>query len=70
MAWDSKYLENRKLEIKNGQVNIYLYHAGVYYETLYVGNAVSARWEGLDLIVTLADGTVRRYINKNSYVSY
>lgn len=68
MAWEDKYFENGKLEISNGNVNIYLPHG--YYETQYVGNAVSARWERRDLIVTLADGTVRRYTKKNLYERY
>ncbi len=67
MAWDSRYFEVGVVKIVNGNVNLYLPHG--YYETVYVGNAVAARWQGGNLIVELSNGQVRKYDGKSSYVT-
>ena len=67
MAWESRYFEVGVVKVVNGNVNLYLPHG--YYETVYVGNAVNARWQGNYLIVELSNGQVRKYDGKSSYVT-
>ena len=65
MAWDSRYFEVGVVKIVNGNVQLMLPHD--YYETVYVGNAVAARWQGDYLIVELSNGQIRKYDSKSSY---
>lgn len=67
MAWDSRYFEVGVTKIVSGNVQLVLPHG--YFETVYVGNAVAARWQGNYLIVELLNGQIRKYDGKSSYVT-
>lgn len=65
MAWDSRYFEVGVVKIVNGNVQLMLPHG--YFETVYVGNAVAARWQGDYLVVELSNGQIRKYDSKSSF---
>ena len=67
MAWDKRYFEVGVAKIVNGNVQLMLPHG--YYETVYIGNAVDARWRDGYLFVEFSNGQVRKYDSKSSYVT-
>ncbi len=66
MAWDRKYPDYGVLKIEGDKVVIF---CNSYTRTsVNVGKKVnSAHWAGADLIVNLADGTVRKYPNDYTF---
>ncbi len=66
MAWDRKYPDYGVTKIEGERV--VLYCNSYTHTSVNVGKkVVSAIWSGGDLIVTCADGTVRRYPNDFTY---
>jgi hypothetical protein len=66
MAWDRKYSDFGVLKIEGERVVVF---CNSYTRTsVNVGKkVVSAIWSGGDLLVTLADGKVRRYPNDYTF---
>lgn len=70
MAFDKKYQNYGVVKVENG--NVRLYESQQNYLTLNTsgGIAVSANWSGENVIVTMADGKVRKYTLQQTYTTH
>lgn len=70
MAFDKKYQNYGVVKVENG--NVRLYESQQNYLTLNTsgGTAVSANWSGENVIVTMADGKVRKYTLQQTYTTH
>ena len=70
MAFDKKYQNYGVIKIENGSVR--LYESQINYLTLNMsgGTPVAANWSGENVIVTMADGKVRKYTLQQTYTTH
>ncbi len=70
MAFDKKYQNYGVIKIENGSVR--LYESQINYLTLNTsgGTPVAANWAGENVIVTMADGKVRKYSLQQTHTTH
>jgi hypothetical protein len=70
MAFDKKYQNYGVIKIENGSVR--LYESQINYLTLNTSGEtpVAANWSGENVIVTMADGKVRKYTLQQTYTTH
>jgi hypothetical protein len=69
MAFDKKYQNYGVVKVENNAVHLYESQQNRLTLNTSGGTPVSAVWSGENVIVTMADGKVRRYTLQQSYIT-